>query len=66
MMLNQTIPTTMVVSLISLKVINQDQRKSVFLESKITTRKICVRANLHSLDRVQILVSLIKITRQMQ
>lgn len=46
-MLNQTIQTLMAVSLFNPKVMHhQDQKESVFLESKITTRKICVRANL--------------------
>lgn len=43
---NQTIQT-LIQNLFSLKVINhKDLKKSVFLESKTTTRKICVRANL--------------------
>jgi hypothetical protein len=71
-MLNQTIQTSMVASLFSPKVMHhQDQKESVFLENKITTRKICVRANLlevlQSRDRVEILVYLTTlITQQMQ
>jgi len=71
-MLNQTIQMLMAVSLFSPKVMHhQDQKESVFLESKITTRKICVRANLlepqdqHKVESL-VCLTITLITQQMQ
>ena len=70
--LNQTNQTSMVVNLLHRKVMHhQDKKESVFLESKITTRKTCVKANLleepHFRDKVKILAhQIILITQQMQ